>query len=550
VRALRLLLWPAGVAIGIGAESASFGWSQPDEWLPDLATGWTLIACGLIAWSRRSDSRSGPIMAATGFAWFAANFASDLALYLHRGPLIHLVLSYPRGRLGGRVDRFAVAIAYGAAVIPAVWRSEAATFVLAGLVVTAAGHGYVRAVGREQQTRLAALQATAFVAAVLAGTAAARLAFPTQGVTEATLLVYEAGLCALAIGLLAGLVREPWERTQVTDLVVDLGEARSGTLRDALARALGDPTLEVGYWLGDGYVDADGRPLALPGSGSQRRVTPVERDGEAIAVLVHDPAVLDDPGLSDALATAARLSASNARLQADVREQLVELRASRRRLVHAGDEERRRLERRLRETVQRRLTQLAQALEAAHSDSARAELVRGAEEQLAHALDELRDLAAGLDPGGMGQGTLADALESLVARSPVPVELSVPNMELPEEAATAAYFVCSEALANVLKYASASRVAVSVSAQADRVAVEVADDGVGGAAIGAGTGLRGLADRVEALGGTLRLASPPGQGTRLAVELPLTDQGALSPAHGTVRTGGPTRRQGSEPQTN
>jgi signal transduction histidine kinase len=521
VRALRLLLWPAGAAIGIGAEWVSFGWSEPGDWLPDLVVGWTLIACGLVGWSRRPESRSGALMAATGFAWFAANFASEQALYLHRGPLIHLVVSYPYGRLGGRVDRSVVAIAYVAALIPAVWRSEAATFMLAGLVVTAAGHGYARAVGREQRTRLAALQATAFVAAVLASTAAVRLASPTQEVTDATLLAYEAGLCALAIALLAGLVREPWERTGVTDLVVDLGEGRSGTLRDALAGALGDPSLEVGYWLGGGYVDADGRPLVLPASGSHRRVTSVERDGEAIAVLVHDPAVLDDPGLSDALATAARLAASNARLQADVRTQLDELRASRRRLVDAGDEERRRLERRLHDTVQRRLTELADALERTRTDPARAGRIRGVEEQLSRTLDELRDLAAGLDPGGMAQGTLADALASLVARSPVPVELTVTSARLPEEIATAAYFVCSEALANVVKYASASRVAVSVSARRGRLVVEVGDDGVGGAVIGGGTGLRGLADRVEALGGTLRLESPPGGGTRVTAELPL-----------------------------
>lgn len=523
MRALRLLLWPAGAAIGVVAESASFGWSQPDEWLPDLAVGWTLIACGLVAWSRRPESRSGALMAATGFAWFAANFASEQALYLHRGPLIHLVLSYPYGRLGGRVERSAVAIAYMAAVIPAVWTSEAATFVLAGLIVTAAGYGYVRAVGRERRTRLAALAATAFVAAVVAGTAAARLAFPTQEVTDATLLVYEAGLCTLAIVLLAGLVVEPW-RTPVTDLVVDLGETRSGTLRDALARALGDPTLEVGYWLDEGYVDADGHRLTLPAFGSHRRVTPVERDGEAIAVLVHDPAVLDDPGLSDALATAARLAASNARLQTDVRTQLVELRASRRRLVDAGDDERRRLERRLRDTVQRRLTELAHALEGAQADATRAGRIRGAQEQLAKTLDELRDLAAGLDPGGLADGTFADALESLAAQSPVPVDLTVSSVRLPQEIATAAYFVCSEGLANLVKYASASRASVSVSARVDRVVVEVADDGVGGAAIGGGTGLRGLADRIEALGGTLRLESPVGRGTRLAVELPLAGQ--------------------------
>jgi signal transduction histidine kinase len=528
MRAPRLLLWPAGAALGIAAEWVYFDWSEPSDWLPDLAVGWTLIACGLVAWSHRPTGRSGALMVATGFAWFAANFTttgwgaldwlSEQALYLHRGLLLHLVLSYPRGRLAGRLDHAAVAIAYGAAVIPAIWGSETATFVLAGSIVGVAGYGYARAAGRERRMRLAAFQATAFLAAVLAGTAALRVAFPTQEVEEGTLLGYEAALCVLAVVLLVALVREPWARKGITDLVVDLGEARSETLRDALARALGDPTLEVGYRLGDGYVDAEGRPLALPESGSQRQVTPVARHGEEVAVLVHDPAVLDDPRLSGALATAAGLAASNARLQAEVRAQLAELDASRRRLVHAGDEERRRLEQRLRETVELRLTTLARTLERAHADDAR---LQGAEEQLTHTLNELRDLAAGLHPGGLDRTGLADALASLVVRSPVPVQLSVPDAPLPEEIATAAYFVCSEALANVIKYAAASRVVISITESTDRLFVEVADDGVGGAVIGGGTGLRGLADRVEALGGQLAVDSPPGRGTRVIVELPL-----------------------------
>ena len=521
MRGLRPWLWPAGAAVGIAAEWTYFGWSEPGDWLPDLAVGWTLIACGLVGWSRRPESRSGALMAATGFAWFAANFGGEQALYLHRGPLVHLVLSYPYGRLGGSLERAVVAIAYATAAIPAVWEGETAAFVLSAVIVVVALRGYVKAVGRERRTRLAALWATGFLAAVLVTTAGLRLAFTSQDANEATLLLYEASLCVLAGALLAGLMRDPWARAEITDLVVDLGEARSGTLRDALADAVGDPTLEVGYRVGDGYVDAQGRPLALPSSPSSRRVTPVERDGEAIAVLVHDPAVLDDPGLSDALATAARLAASNARLQADVRAQLAELHASRRRLVHAGDEERRRLERRLHETIQRRLTELARELESGGTNPARARRIRGAEEQLASALDELQDLAAGLNPGGLSHRSLADALASLVSRSPVPVDLTVPNMGLPEQIATAAYFVCSEALANALKYASASRVAMWVSEGAGRLYVEVRDDGVGGAVIGGGTGLRGLADRVEALGGTISLQSPPGAGTRLAVELPL-----------------------------
>jgi signal transduction histidine kinase len=518
----RRLLWVGAGIVGIVAEWVGYGWSRPGRWLPDLITGWVLIGCGLIGRSVRPGSRSGPLIAATGFAWFAGNFTAA-AIYLHRGPLVHVVLSYPGAVLAPRRARVAVAVGYGAAAVPVVWRSEVATIVLSALLVAAAAAVHAGAVGRERRASGYALRATAFLAVVLAGTAGIRLAVPTRAAIDATLLAYEAALCLLAGALLAGLVRAPWERAPVTDLVLDLGEGRSGSLRDALAGALGDPTLEVGYRLGDtgGYVDAQGRPLALPESGSRRRVSAVERDGEVIAVLVHDLAVLDDPGLADALATAARLAGSNARLQAEVRAQLVELRASRRRLVHAGDEERQRLERRLRGTVQRRLTELAHALEGAHAGAGSVARLRFAEEQLARTLEDLRELAAGLHPREVVEGTLGDALGSLVARSPIPVELSVPDGRLREEIATAVYFVCSEALANVAKYARAARVVISVSVGEGVVRVVVGDDGVGGADPAAGTGLRGLADRIEALGGALAVDSPPGRGTRVTAELPL-----------------------------
>jgi signal transduction histidine kinase len=527
VRSLRLLLWLAGAALGIVAEFVYFGWGHPGEWLPDLAVGWTLIACGLLGWAWRPESRSGALMAATGFAWFAANF-TDQALYLHRGPLIQLVLSYPTGRLSGRAERTAVAIAYVAAVIPSVWSSEPATFCLAALAVAVAGRGYLRGLGRERRVRLAALQTTGYVAAILAGTAAVRLALPTQEATNATLLVYEAALCVLAIGLLAALVREPWARTRVTDLVVELGETRSGTLRDGLARALGDPTLEVSYWLPAAaiYVDAAGRRVDISSPAPGRRVTPIDLDGQRVAALVHDSAVLDDRALLDAVAAAARLAAANARLQAEVRAQVTELTASRRRLVRAADEEGRRLEQRLHESAERRLSSLARDLASSpsrgSSASEAAERIGRAEQHLELTLGELRELARGLHPRVLGERGLGGALVALGERSPVPVEVAVPEGRLAEEIEAAAYFVCSEALANIAKYASASRVAVSVRARDGHVLVEVVDDGAGGAAVGRGTGLRGLADRVEALGGELQLDSPLGGGTRLAVELPLT----------------------------
>ena len=531
MRARRLLLWPAAVVVGLAAESVAFDWSEPRDWLPDLVVGWTLIACGLIAWSKRPASRSGGLMTAAGFAWFAANFTStdlaalnwlgEQALYLHRGPLVHLVLAYPGGRATSTVDRVAVAGGYVAAVLPAIWGSEVVACLLAAAMTAVAGRGYLGAVGLRRRTRLAALQATGFLAAVFAGTAAVRLAFPTQEVTDATLVVYEAAICGLALVSLAGLIAEPWAREKITDLVVDLGETRAGTLRDGLAAALGDPTLEVGYWVGGRYVDAGGRPLALPAEDGERGITPVERDGEPIALLVHDPAVLADPGLSDALARAARLAASNARLQAEVRAQLDEIAASRRRLVHAGDEERRRLERRLRQSVERRLVELAPTLRSAHDQNPGDELVLLAERQLARTLEDVRLLAQGLHPHGLEEGGLGSALASLAASSPVPVELRVEGVTVPDEVGTAAYFVCSEALANVIKSAGASRALISVREDGQHLEALIEDDGVGGADPARGSGLRGLSDRVEALGGTLVIDSPCGQGTRVVASLPV-----------------------------
>jgi signal transduction histidine kinase len=536
MRWFRLLLWPAGAALGIAAEWVFFGWSDPRHWVPDLITGWSLIACGLVAWSRRPESRSGALMAATGFSWFFGNFATTgiapvdwlgaHALFVYRGPLIHLLVTYPSGRFTSRLDRAAVGVGYAAAVVTPVWRSEIATIVLAVLLVAICARSYLWAVGPARRARLLALRAAAGVGVVLAGGAAARLALPAGDANELSLLALAATLCALAGGLLAGLLSPSWERSAVTDLVVELGESRSGTLRDGLARALGDPTLEVGYWLPNegAFVDSEGRPFALPNPGSERSVTVIERGGQPLAALVHDPAVLDDPGLREAVASAAQLAAANARLQAEVRVQVAALRESRRRILEAGDEERRRLGRRLREGAEQRLERLADRLRgtrlSARTEAARERIDR-IEAQLARTLEELRQLAHGLHPRVLAEAGLAGALASLAEQAPVKVEVVAPAAKLPAEVEAVAYFLCSEALANIAKHASASRVSVSVTTGDGRVRVEIEDDGLGGADPARGTGLRGLADRVEALGGTLHLESPAGGGTRLAAEIPL-----------------------------
>ena len=530
-----LLLSAAGVALGVGAEWALYGWADPRHWIPDLLAGWCLIGCGLAAWSLRPRSQSGALMATAGFAWFAPNFRgssidviswlSEHSLYLYRGLLVQLVLTYPSGRSSRRIERAGIIGGYVAAVVTPVWRNEIAAIVLAALLVALAATGYASAVGRARRARFYGLAATVFLATVFAATSAMRLAVPTSGaVQDATLLASQTAVCVLAIALLAALLRAPWERAPVTDLVVELGEERSGTLRDALARALGDPSLEVAYRLPSGlYVDASGQPFDLPVRDPDRSVTRLERDGQELAALVHDPAVLDDPPLLEAIATAARLTAANARLQAEVHAQVAEVERSRRRLLRAGDEERRRLEQRLDQGAVRRLHSLEQALTRAHAHARPSTLagIEHAEAQLALTLDELGELAAGLHPSELAKGGLKQALGSLAARTPLPVEVMVPEGRLPAEVEATAYFVCSEGLANIAKYARASRAALTVSVSDDALGVEVTDDGVGGADVTRGTGLRGLADRVEALGGRLRIESRVGAGTRVVAQIPI-----------------------------
>src|SRR4029453_13892176 len=160
----------AGVAVGVTAEWVGFGWDDPRHWIPDLTVGWSMIGCGLVASRRRPESRTGPLMAATGFTWFlgisnvgmaALAWVAAHLMYLHRGPLVQLVLAYPSGRPGSRLVRGAVAVGYAAAGITPIWRSEAGTNVLAGLLLAVCAREYVRSVGRARRARLVGLQAAA-----------------------------------------------------------------------------------------------------------------------------------------------------------------------------------------------------------------------------------------------------------------------------------------------------------------------------------------------------------------------------------------------------
>jgi signal transduction histidine kinase len=265
----------------------------------------------------------------------------------------------------------------------------------------------------------------------------------------------------------------------------------------------------------------------MPTEGSERAVTMVEREGEPLAAIVHDRSLLDEPALVRAASAAARLAIDNERLQAEVRAKLAEVQASRARIVEAGDAERRRVERNLHDGAQQRLVTLSLALGllkeqlAQDGDPALAAQVDGLSTELRQALEELRELARGIHPAILTEEGLPAAVTSLADRAPVPVSVEEERVgRVPEAVEATAYFVVAEALTNIAKYALASRASVRLLRDGDRLQVEVTDDGVGGADIEAGSGLRGLEDRVAALGGRLSVESSPGAGTLVRAEIP------------------------------
>lgn len=517
-----LAIWPVAIGVGVWAESVAFSWDDPMRWLPDLVVGMTFIACGQLAWERRGRRGAGVLLAATGFTWFLGNLGGA-ALYLHRGPLVHLLVTYPSWRARSRLGLAAVAAGYAVAPAAPVWPGEGATIAFALAVAAVAAREYAASAGRTRRDRLTALHAAAAFGVALAGGAAVRLALPSGEASDPVLLAYQAALLMVALVLLVKL-REP-EPSAVADLVVELGEARPATVRAALARALGDPSLQVGYWSAetDAYFDEDGRELALPDAEDERSATLVGREGLPFAVLLHDPAVLRDPALVGAVAAATRLSESNVALRTEVQAQMRELMASRRRVLVASDDERRRLELRLRGGPLRRLAALADLLGRV-TPSPRGEAVEHVErarEQLTRTREELRELARGLHPPELVEVGLNGALASLAERAPLPVALEVRVGRLPAELEATAYFLCAEALANVAKHAGARRATIELAERGGSLVVVIADDGAGRADRSRGSGLQGLGDRVAALGGALRIESWPGRGTRLTAEIPL-----------------------------
>jgi signal transduction histidine kinase len=466
-----------------------------------------------------------------------------------------MVLAYPSGRLRARGERLLVALA---AFVGLVWMGTPMLFFPGGGCSTCAPRvsswlysgttfDYLR-VGQASWSAFVAI-GVAFVVLLLlrlrAAPAGARVillplglaVFFTTAEFVARRIVWLGGwqspgaaldwidranalLLPLAIFVGLGAIRR--RRGPLGDLMVGLGQARPGEVRAALARALGDPTLELALWLPDRreFVDEAGEPLDTRNPPDGRVLTEIGPPGEPVAVLIHDERLLGQRSLLEAAGSAAHLALENARLQAELRAQLAELRASRARIVEAGDAERRRLERDLHDGAQQRLLALGLALQLLRDGSGDEELLAQAEAELQTALRELRDLARGIHPTILSEQGLAAAVRSLADRAPVPVRVEGSDDRYQPSVEAAVYFVVAEALANVAKHAQARRAAVSLARADGKLLVEVRDDGLGGAVARAGGGLQGLADRVAAAGGTLTLVSEPGAGTTLHVEVP------------------------------
>jgi signal transduction histidine kinase len=522
------------------------------------------IVVGLIAWWRRPESRLGVLMVAAGFAMglstlqfasadplFTTGAAFDLvpaALFLH------VSLAFPDGRLRTRPERVAVGAAYACAVglqlvkmslgvfgdgnVLVLWTRPGAGHIveqvqLVSLSATLLFGAGVLAVRRRREgsprRRSLALLADSFALGLLMAAALflvgtfAPFASAFGPLQRITLVVIGLSPFAFLIVLLDARLA----RSAVGPLVIDLRpDLPPADLRAALAHALRDPSLTLAYWLPDfgSYVDLDGQPVEVPDPGG-RATTAIDRAGAPVAVLLHDRALDDERDLLAAVTAAAGMALDNARLHAELRARVEELRGSRMRLIEAGRRERQRLERNLHDGAQQRLIALSlelslleQRLSGDPDTKARLDQARG---EIALSLEELRDVAHGIHPAVLSAHGLEVALESVVARAPFPVQLQVDVAgRLYEPLEVAAYYVVSESLANTAKHAHATSATVVVGLRHDQVVVEVVDDGVGGADTESGTGLRGLADRVEALGGRLRVWTPNGGGTRVRAEMP------------------------------
>ncbi len=544
-------LWVAALAAVLGA-LAPLVYDDPTPLRAQdvvfvLAAG-SFMACGLIAWRRRPDNYSGRLMTATGFAALIyplliqldSSLATTLALLFSAAWTIGyaaLLLSFMTGgRLEHIVDwllitvftltllvaHFFLLLVYPApgnlllvaenmTIADAI--NDTARWVTAGASIALVIVLLSRWRGASKPRRRALLPGVVGIVSSVLYSVLLVQAILGETPADSLWITVNAALLLVPAAYLFGLLRSRLARTGLADLLLEMRTMRGAELEAALGRALGDSDLRV--------VQGDVPPAPEAG----RSVARIERDGQPVAALVYDESLDDDPELVEAVTAAAAIALENDHIHAESDARLAELHASRERIVAAGDAERRRLERNLHDGAQQRLVALSLELKLLETRFAKdpdaREALDSVRNELAESLQELRELARGIHPAVVTGHGLAVALESVTARSPVPVELDVRLDErVPEAVEVAAYYLVTESLTNVAKYAEATAATVAIARENGELVVEITDDGIGGADAEAGSGLRGLADRVEALDGRLRVSSPRGGGTCVRAEIP------------------------------
>lgn len=546
-RAGLALLWLLVIATELGAIALMASFGAPDNLMMDLLVTAAALTSGVIALDRRPGNRIGWLMVGMAVAWVVPPYSawdvtpiSVLVLVVNSlffAFAAQLVLAYPTGRLETTYERVVVVLIY----IALGWHQLAVLafgasdtllvigYVQRGVLTVAFVVAVALRFGRSSRIERRELRPL-WIGALLLAAVEVIGTWDDHSLTGPWRVLYETRsllLIALPCVFLYGLLTTPTVASAVGSLVLRLRDGvPPGELGPLLAQTLDDPSLRVLYAVNatDEWVSADGERVtdlqAL--EDRNRAVTIAQRDGHPYAAMVHDRAVRDT--LVTGVASAAAIWLENERLHVELRAQLAEVRASRARIVAAGDRERRRVERDLHDGAQQRLLAASMAMRTArrYTDAQSEAALDAAEAELKLAITELRELARGIHPAVLSDMGLEAAVQSLAARATVPVQVDFDGVDrLARPIESTAYFAISECLANVAKHSGATHADVIARTSAAGLHLEVRDDGNGGARPTEGSGLNGLVDRVAACNGRLSVTSPIGSGTTVTIDLPV-----------------------------
>ncbi len=526
-------------------------------------------SAGMLAWRRRPSNGLGALMMAGGFAWLVASLSNTavtplvaigvIVATLPIAIVVHLLHAFPSGRLPDRASRITVAAVYLVTLIlqvplylfhpipgpegvlaiadrpdlTALARSvQGISGSLVMIATTVILLGRLRRAEPDQRRILGPLYLYG-VLTVLFVSFSANVLERLLGMDVLLRVALQlAVLGGVPIAFALGVLRGGFRRTgEIQELGSWLGTAHGGrpALGETLAQTLGDPSLELMFWVPERslYVDGAGRPVDLSVTESRRALVEIELSGRRVGAIAYDATLIADAELVRTAGRVVAIAVDHERLSAEVMASREELRRSRARIVEAADTERRRIAQDLHDGIQVQLVMLALEAYAVGDDPTASPSVHEAAAKLRIGLDatagELRRLVHGVMPALLIERGLYAATEDLIDRMPIPtgLELAGDDHGLPAGVQSTAYFAISEGLTNAVKHSQATRLEVQLDRDGSLLTIRITDDGVGGATPGIGAGLRGMADRVDVLGGRVQMDSLPRQGTRLLVEVPV-----------------------------